>query len=382
MNRVFDPKLDNYKLVVVGSGLYGLTFARLWAEQMNSRCLVIERRSHIGGNAWSEIDPESGIEVHTYGSHLFHTSNDRVWSFVNRFTTFNDYRHRVYSRYQDQFFSIPINLQTLSQFFKRPFTPHEAQALLASFSEGRSEPTSFEDEAIRTIGHDLYMAFFKGYTQKQWQLEPKLLPRETFTRIPVRFDFNPYYFNDTHEGLPSKGYGDFLTQLATHPMIDISLNTDYFEFPNERSAGQLLVYTGPLDKYFSYCYGHLRWRTLDFSLDRLPISDFQGNAVINYPEVEYPFTRIHEFRHLNPERSYPNDMTIIMREYSRAATQEDEPYYPVNSLDDRIMLTKYRELMKAEKNVLFGGRLGTYKYLDMHMAIASAISAFEAKFQK
>ncbi|MEV0704709.1 UDP-galactopyranose mutase [Saccharopolyspora sp. NPDC050389] len=372
-------------LVVVGSGFFGLTIAERVATQQGKRVLVIERRAHLGGNAYSELEPETGIEIHKYGAHLFHTSNKRVWDYVTQFTEFTDYQHRVFSIYQGNVYSFPPNLGSMSQFFGRALSPTAAKELIAeqaSEVDGESA-TNFEDKAISLVGRPLYEAFFKNYTAKQWQTDPKNLPGATVTRLPIRYTFNNRYFNDTYEGLPVDGYTAWLNRMAEHPNIEVCLNTDFFDVRDDIPAGTPVVYTGPLDRYFDYSEGWLGWRTLDFEQEVLrDCGDFQGIPVMNYADEDVPFTRIHEFRHFHPERTYPQDKTVIVREFSRSAEKDDEPYYPINTPEDREMLGRYRALAKketAQRNVLFGGRLGTYQYLDMHMAIGSALSMYDNK---
>ncbi len=377
--------LVRYDLIVVGSGFFGLTVAEQVATQLDKRVLVLERRSHLGGNAYSEAEPETGIEVHRYGAHLFHTSNKRVWEYANRFTDFTNYQHRVFTIYRGQVYPMPINLAAISQFFGRYLTPYEARALIAEQAHEIADPkvaANHEEKGISLVGRPLYDAFFRGYTAKQWQTDPRELPASIVARLPVRFDFNNRYFNDTYEGLPLHGYTAWLEKMADHPNIDIRLSTDFFDVRDEIPAGTPVVYTGPLDRYFDYSEGWLGWRTLDFDSEVLSIGDFQGTSVMNYAEEEVPYTRIHEFRHFHPERDYPTNQTVIVREYSRSANKEDEPYYPINTPEDRAKLDRYRELARreaAERHVLFGGRLGTYQYLDMHMAIGSALSMFDNK---
>ena len=377
--------LAGYDLIVVGSGFFGLTVAERVATLLNKRVLVLERRNHLGGNAYSEAEPETGIEVHRYGAHLFHTSNKRVWEYVNQFTDFTNYQHRVFTIYRGQVYPMPINLAAISQFFGRYLTPGEARALIAEQASEIVDPTAaanHEEKGISLVGRPLYDAFFRGYTAKQWQTDPRELPASIVARLPVRFDFNNRYFNDTYEGLPVHGYTAWLEKMAGHPSVDVWLSTDFFDVRDEIPAGTPIVYTGPLDRYFDYSQGWLGWRTLDFESTVLPIGDFQGTSVMNYAEEEVPYTRIHEFRHFHPERDYPTDKTVVIREYSRFANKEDEPYYPINTPEDRAKLERYRELARreaAEHNVLFGGRLGTYQYLDMHMAIGSALSMFDNK---
>jgi UDP-galactopyranose mutase len=374
---------DGYDLVVVGSGFFGLTIAERAAAELNKRVLVLERRSHIGGNAYSEAEPETGIEIHRYGAHLFHTSNKRVWEYCNRFTAFTGYQHRVFARVGEQVYAFPMNLALINQFFGRSYTPDEARALIAEQAGeiDTKDAKNLEEKAVSLIGRPLYEAFIKGYNAKQWQTDPRELDASIITRLPVRYTFDNRYFNDTYEGLPVDGYTAWLEKMADHPNIEVRLDTDYFDVRGEIPAGTPTVYTGPLDRYFDNSEGALSWRTLDFEQEVLTgTGDFQGTPVMNYNDQDVPFTRIHEFRHFHPERDYPKDKTVIVREFSRFAEPGDEPYYPVGTPEDRAKLTRYRELARKETanaNVLFGGRLGTYKYLDMHMAIGSALTMFD-----
>jgi UDP-galactopyranose mutase len=369
----------NHDLLVVGSGFFGLTVAERCANDLGLRVLVIDRRSHIGGNAYSEPEPTTGIEIHRYGAHLFHTSNETVWTYANRFTSFTDYQHRVFTIYRDRVYPLPINLATICEYFGAAMTPDQARALVA---EQAAEVTpgqakNFEEQAISLIGRPLYEAFIQGYTYKQWQTDPLELPAEIITRLPVRYTFDNRYFSDTYEGLPRDGYTAWLERMVDHPNIEVRLDTDFAALRHEAVGAIPVVYTGPLDAYFDYAAGDLGWRTLDFETDVLNTGDFQGTPVMNYADAEVPFTRIHEFRHFHPERDwYPTDRTVIMREFSRAAARTDEPYYPINTATDRERLSMYRDMAQREEGVLFGGRLGTYKYLDMHMAIASALTMY------
>jgi UDP-galactopyranose mutase len=367
-------------LLIIGSGFFGLTIAER-AANAGLHVTVVDKRSHIGGNAYSERDPETGIEVHKYGAHLFHTSNETVWEYVNRFTSFTTYQHKVYSIHNGEVFPLPINLGTINQFFRAAYGPAEARALVASQAAefAVDEATNLEEKAIALIGRPLYEAFIRDYTAKQWQTPPTELPAEVISRLPVRYTYNNRYFNDTYEGLPTDGYTAWLERMVENPLIDVHLDTDFFDesqpFNKQAMVGNVpIVYTGPLDRYFGYSAGNLSWRTLDFEREVLPIGDFQGTSVMNYADLDVPFTRIHEFRHFHPERDYRDDKTVIMREYSRFANQIDEPYYPVNTPEDREKLLTYRAMREKEPNVFFGGRLGTYQYLDMHMAISSALS--------
>ena len=371
-------------LVVVGSGFFGLTVAERCAADLDLRVLVVDRRDHIGGNAFSEPEPETGIEVHRYGAHLFHTSNARIWEYVNRFTAFTGYQHRVFSVYKGRVYPMPINLGTICEYFGRFMSPDEARALIAEQAAAVAPGTAanLEQKAVSLIGRPLYEAFIRGYTYKQWQTDPVDLPAEIITRLPVRYNFDNRYFSDTFQGLPVDGYTPWLERMADHPNIEVRLRT---EFADVRSAmvGQVpVVYTGPIDAYFDFAAGDLGWRTLDFEREVLPTGDYQGTSVMNYADEDVPYTRIHEFRHFHPERDwYPDDKTVIMREYSRFAGRGDEPYYPINTAEDRARLLTYRELADAEPGVLFGGRLGTYQYLDMHMAIGAALSMYDNRLR-
>ena len=378
----------NYDLVVVGSGLFGLTIAEQAASRWGLRVAIVERRSHLGGNAYSEIDPETGIEVHKYGAHLFHTSNERVWEYVNRFTSFTSYVHRVWTTVDGVVYPMPVNLGTINQFFSAAYGPDEARALIAQQAaevDGQ-EITDFESKGVSLVGRPLFEAFFKNYTAKQWQTDPKDLPASIISRLPVRYNYDSRYFNDKYEGLPVDGYTAWMERMVASDLIDVYLDTDFFDPENPLNKAAVVgkvpvVYTGPVDRYFDYSAGDLSWRTVDFEKEVVDTGDYQGCAVMNYGDIDVPFTRIIEFRHFHPERDYTKDATVIMREYSRFANKGDEPYYPVNTSVDREKLLAYRDLAKGENNVLFGGRLGTYKYLDMHMAIGAALSMFDNKIR-
>lgn len=369
------------KILIVGAGLFGLTVAERISNGLKLPVKVVETRSHIGGNAYSEIEPRSGVEIHRFGPHIFHTSNKTVWDYVNRFTEFNDYRHHVYSVTQGKLFPMPISLVTISQFYESALGPREAELLLERDGRGSFEaPTNLEEKAVNSFGWPIYEAFIKGYTRKQWQTDPRELPPETVARLPVRLDMNTRYFSDRWEGLPVDGYTTWFEKMIENPLVDVELETDFFAMGTDLSDWDLVVYTGPLDKFFGHKYGRLSWRSLDFEIEVMPSADFQGTSVVNYPDLETPFTRVVEYKHFYPERDYGADFSPIAREFSKPAQEGDEPYYPVNSAADRTILTKYREAADLP-NVIFGGRLGSYMYLDMHMAIASALGVFENKIR-
>jgi UDP-galactopyranose mutase len=275
---------------------------------------------------------------------------------------------------------MPINLGTITQFFGRAMSPDEAKKIVRGASQNPGSdhaPKNFEEKAISLIGKPLYEAFIRGYTLKQWATDPRDLPSEIITRLPVRFDLNSRYFSDTWEGLPRNGYGAWFEKMLDTPRIQVFLETDFFDLKKHIRTDRPVVYTGPLDRYFDFSEGELTWRTLDFEFKTLDLEDYQGTSVMNYADEKVPFTRIHEFKHLHPERTYGLSKTVIAHEYSRIASRVDDPYYPVNSATDREVLRKYRLLASREGDVFFGGRLGSYQYLDMHMAIASALTLWE-----
>ena len=374
----------NIDLVVVGSGFFGLTIAERCASDLGLRVLLLERRDHIGGNAYSEPEPATGIEIHRYGAHLFHTSNARIWEYANRFTGFTGYQHRVFTIHKGQVYPMPINLGTICAYFGTAMSPDAARALVAGHAAEveAGAAANLEQKAVSLIGRPLYEAFIRGYTCKQWQTDPADLPADIITRLPVRYTFENRYFSDTFEGLPVEGYTPWLERMADHPKIDVQLSTEFSDLRSSLVGNVPVVYTGALDAYFGYAAGDLGWRTLDFEVEVVAVADFQGTPVMNYADEDVAFTRIHEFRHFHPERDwYPEDKTVIMREFSRFAGRGDEPFYPVNTAADRGRLLAYRELAQREPGVLFGGRLGTYKYLDMHMAIGSALTMYENRLR-
>ncbi|QBX56320.1 UDP-galactopyranose mutase [Nocardioides seonyuensis] len=378
---------DRPDIVIVGSGFFGLTIAERCAADLGLKVLVLERRHHLGGNAYSERDPATNVEVHKYGAHLFHTSNERVWEYANRFTTFTDYKHRVFGKYQGQVYSLPMNLGLINQFFGRSHTPDEARALIAEQSSeiATEDASNLEEKAISLIGRPLYEAFIKGYTAKQWQTDPTKLSADIITRLPVRYTFENGWFSDTYEGLPTDGYTAWLQKMADHPNIEVRLETDWFgsDVEAELKGKVPVVYTGPVDEYFGNSEGRLSWRTVDLQESVVETGDFQGTGVVNYNDQDVPYTRIIEFKHFHPEREKTHlpGKSVIVHEYSRFAEEGDEPYYPINTAEDRAKLLKYRDLANQEPMVLFGGRLGTYKYLDMHMAIGSALSMYDNKIR-
>jgi UDP-galactopyranose mutase len=369
--------LSNFDLIVVGAGFYGATIAERAASELGRKVCILERRPHIGGNSFSEVDAETGIEYHKYGSHLFHTNSEEIWDYLNRFTRFTSYRHRVLTVHQGKVYPMPINLGTICSFFGKYLTPSQARALVAEqAAQATGEAANLEEKAISLIGEPLYRAFIKGYTKKQWQTDPRELPANIITRLPVRFNFDAGYFADRFEGLPVDGFTAVFERMLGSHQITIFTGVDYFDVRHRLAPHQMIVYTGALDRYFDYRYGELGWRTLDFEKQVVAVDDYQGTSVLNYADEDVPYTRIHEFKHLHPERTYQPGKTVIYREYSRFAARSDEPYYPIATERDRKLLSAYKELADREPNVLFGGRLGSYKYLDMHQAIGAALKSF------
>ena len=274
---------------------------------------------------------------------------------------------------------MPISLATICQFFGRHFSPEEAKALIQDQSAefASSNASNLEEKAISSVGRPLYEALIKGYTLKQWETDPRELPASIVNRLPVRYNLNSRYFSDPYEGMPIRGYTAIFESMLSSPLIDTKLGIDYFDIRSHLPASTPVVYTGPIDRYFGYKAGRLTWRTVDLEREVVDTSDYQGTSVINYCDIEVPFTRIHEFRHLHPERRYDPDRTVICREYSRFANHNDEPYYPINTAADKRMFADYAEMAAVEPNVFFGGRLGSYRYLDMHQAIAAALKMFD-----
>jgi UDP-galactopyranose mutase len=371
--------LSEFPLVVAGAGFFGATVARRLADDYRLPVLLVEKRDHIGGNAYSKTDPATGIEYHVYGSHIFHTSNEEVWKFIGKFTRFNNYRHRVFTKHGGRVFTMPINLATINAFYGKNLTPVEARAFLAAeiARDTIPDPENLEEKAISLIGRPLYDAFVRGYTHKQWETDPRDLPAETITRLPVRLNYNDFYFSDTYEGIPLDGYARIFNHLLDHERIVLKTQCDYFDIADQLSPNAVIVYTGPVDAFYRFHLGPLGWRTLDLELERPATGDFQGTTVMNYADTDVRYTRIHEFRHYHPERRYSEDATLIMREYSRVSGRHDEPYYPINTPGDKALYDQYRGRADREPRTIFGGRLGTYRYLDMHQAIGAALKSVE-----
>jgi UDP-galactopyranose mutase len=365
-----------YDYLVVGAGLFGSVFAQQ-ARENGKTVLVIEKRDHVGGNCYSYGYEDTGITLHAYGTHIFHTSDRRVWEYINRFTEFNRYQHRVLTTYQRKVYSMPINLGTINAFFNLNLTPEQAKAFLEARRSYIPCPRNLEEQAVSLIGSELYEAFIRGYTQKQWGCDPRLLPASIITRLPIRNSFFDSYFDDVYQGIPLDGYTPMFERMLDG--IPVELGVDYLEARDilVRKARKI-VYTGPIDLYFENCLGPLNWRSVRFEVERRSVSDYQGTAVMNYADDDVPYTRIHEPKHLHLEKPWNPRETVIVREYS--SINNDAPFYPVNFEVDRRRYLEYSQLQQNEKRVIFGGRLASYRYYDMHQVIASALVVARKEF--
>jgi len=374
---------EGVKYIVVGAGFFGATVAERIAEDLGEPVAVVEKRGHIGGNCYTETDAETGIEFHKYGSHIFHTSDEKVWSYISRFSPFNDYQHKVLTEYQGRVYQMPINLSTINSFYGTNLKPGEARAFLASEREKEhiENPSNLEEMAVSLVGRPLYEAFIKGYTIKQWEIDPKVLPVDIVTRLPVIYSYHSNYFSDPWQGLPLIGYTGIFQKMLTHNRITLHPGVDFFEMCYTLDDDCLVIYTGPVDRFFDYKYGRLSWRTSIFEKEALEVGDYQGTAVMNYADLSVPYTRIHEFRHLHRERAYHDRKTLIFREYSKSHAGDGDPYYPVNTKEDRERYKAYAKDARLLSNVIFGGRLGTYQYLNMDKVIAAALMVYEEKIK-
>ncbi len=370
------------KYLVVGCGLFGSVIAERLSTILNEKVTIIDKRNHIGGNCYSAIHDETGIEYHAYGTHIFHTSNSQVWEYIKKFTDFNGYYHQVLSTYKNKVYQMPINLETINSFYDINLKPFEVHEFLEREirKEGIIEPNNFEEKAISLVGRPLYEAFIKGYTKKQWQKDPKELPPSILTRLPFRDNYNESYFHDKWQGIPEKGYTAIFNKMLSNKKIKVLLNIDFFDIKENIPTNKIIIYSGPIDRFFNFKFGHLEWRSLFFESEVINVSDYQGTSVMNYAEATIPFTRVHEPRHLHPERRYKEGKTLIIREYSKMDKGTD-PYYPINNSHNQKILWKYHEEAKKYPNVIFCGRLGEYKYLDMDKTIQSALRLFDSIFK-
>ncbi len=381
--------MQQIDIIVVGAGIWGCTVARTLAEK-GRKVLILERRAAPGGNVRCETDAESGIEVHTYGSHIFHTHLDDVWEFVNRFVTFNGYQHKVLARYNGKTYFLPLGLTLVNQFYGLDLKPSELSAFIAkeagdsSVDKARSpsapEPANFEEQAISFIGRPLYEAFIREYTRKQWGMDPKKLPASIIKRLPVRASYDVNYYPDYRQGIPLTGYNSLFERLLDHPNISLECNVDWLEWRQTANHELPVFYSGPIDALFGYKYGPLPWRSLRFETERIAVADWQGTSVVNYTGADVPFTRIHEFKHYHPEQKdvMERPVTIICREYPKTWSPGDEPYYPVDTPAARETLALYQAEVAKCPNLVVGGRLGEYKYHDMDQSVGRALAAVAA----
>ncbi|WP_350648866.1 UDP-galactopyranose mutase [Pseudomonas sp. HY13-MNA-CIBAN-0226] len=355
-------------ILIVGTGFSGAVIGRELANA-GLKVKIVDSRSHVAGNCYSERDSQTGIMIHKYGPHIFHTDNQEVWEYISKFTEFMPYVNRVKSTVGNSVFSLPINLHTINQFFNKALNPAEAKELIRSLGDQTIEnPENFEEQALRFVGRELYDAFFKGYTKKQWGLEPTELPASILKRLPIRFNYDDNYFNHKYQGMPKDGYTPIVEKILNHPNITIELDREILK--KDTTDYDHVFFSGPLDSWFSYSEGRLGYRTLDFQEIR-DSGDFQGCAVMNYGDESVAHTRISEHKFFAPWESHSG--TVAFREYSRECSPGDIPYYPIRLSSEQCLLQKYVAMAKAEQNVTFVGRLGTYRYLDMDVTIAEAL---------
>ena len=360
-----------YDYLIVGAGLFGAVFAHEMTEK-GKKCLVIDRRNHIAGNAYTE--KIEGINVHKYGAHIFHTSNERVWAYVNRFARFNNYINAPVAVYKDELYNLPFNMNTFSKMWGVK-TPAEAKAIIARQVEAEriGEPKNLEEQALKLVGRDIYEKLIKGYTEKQWGRDCTELPAFIIRRLPLRFIYDNNYFNDRYQGIPEGGYTAMVEKLLDG--VEVRLNTDYFEFIRENpEIAETTLYTGMIDEFFGYRLGVLEYRSVRFETEVLDTDNYQGNAVVNYTERAVPYTRVIEHKHFEFGKQ---DKTVISREYSSEWTQGGDPYYPVNNARNTDLYARYKALADETPSVIFGGRLGEYKYYDMDKVILSALELVE-----
>ena len=368
---------------IIGAGFWGATIAERIATVMKQPVTIIDRREHVGGNCYSSIDEVTGIECHRYGSHIFHTSLLQVWEYITRFGEFTSYQHKVFINFQGKVYTMPINLFTINAFYGKNYSPTEAEAFLKAEIERDfiDDPQNLEEKAISLIGRPLYEAFIKGYTHKQWEHDPKELPASIINRLPFRTSYNANYFNDTWQGVPKDGYFSLFKKMLSHPNITVRLNCDYESIKSKIPSDATVIYTGMPDQLFDYKYGELEWRSLRFEWETVNVRDFQGTSVMNYADLDVPYTRIHEFKHYHPEREEPfnYNKTVICREYPMTYQRGSEAYYPVNDNRNNVLYSRYVEEAAKNPNLILGGRLGAYKYWDMDKAVADALHTFETK---
>jgi len=356
-----------FDYLIVGSGFFG----SICAYELNKaghKCLVIDKRNHIGGNCHTEN--KDGINIHTYGPHIFHTSNEEVWKWINQFTQFNNFTLRPVANYKDEIYSLPFNMWTFSKLWNITH-PYEAELIIREQSEEIGEPTNLEEQAIKLVGRDVYEKLIKGYTEKQWRKPCNELPKQIIKRLPVRFNYDNNYFNDKYQGIPIGGYTQIFEKLLDG--IEVKLNVNYLQDKTYwNNQADKIIYTGPIDAYYNYQFGELEYKTTHFNHMKIITDNYQGTAMMNYTDIDTPYTRIVEHKHFeNPE----SDVTWITKEYPMEYNSKNtEPMYPVNDEINNLKYSQYKDLASQEKNIIFGGRLAEYKYYDMHQVIESALN--------
>ncbi|EXE25488.1 MULTISPECIES: UDP-galactopyranose mutase [Acinetobacter calcoaceticus/baumannii complex] len=356
------------KFLIVGAGFSGAVIGRELAEKQH-QVVIIDQRSHVAGNCFTQRDSKTQVMEHVYGPHIFHTSDEEVWNYLNQHGEFKPYINRVKTTYQDQVYSLPINLHTINQFYKKAFNPTQAKKWISSIADSTIEdPQNFEEQALKFVGKDLYEAFFKGYTKKQWGCDPTELPASILKRLPVRFNYDDNYFSHKYQGIPMEGYTPIVESILNHSNIEVRLNTGFDK--SQADDFDHIIWTGQLDQWFGYSEGRLGYRTLDFEKFEAE-GDFQGTAVMNYGDESVPYTRISEHKYFTPWEEH--DKTIYFKEFSRACGENDIPYYPIRLVTDKALLKKYIDLALQERKVTFAGRLGTYRYMDMDVTIKEAL---------
>lgn len=371
--------MNKYDYLIIGAGLFGAVFAHE-ASKKNKRCLIIEKREHIGGNIYTEN--KDGINIHKYGAHIFHTSSEIVWEYIQQFSEFNRYTNSPIARYKNELYNLPFNMNTFNKLWG-VVTPKEALKMINKEKKEATvtNPKNLEEQAISLVGKTIYEKLIKGYTEKQWGKKCNELPSFIIKRLPVRLIYDNNYFNNKYQGIPTKGYTNLISKMLESDKIDIKLNYDYFEHKEElRGIANKMIFTGPIDKFYDYKFGELEYRSLRFETEKLNEGNYQGNAVVNYTEYDIPYTRIIEHKHFEygtslgkEEGAEVKNITYITREYPDKWNKEKEPYYPINDEKNDILYEKYKELSKQDKNIIFGGRLGQYKYYDMDKVIESAL---------
>ncbi|MFH0223148.1 UDP-galactopyranose mutase [Vibrio furnissii] len=374
--------MKDRKILIVGAGFSGATIARKLAEQ-NFKVTVIDERKHIAGNCFDERDSKTGINVHVYGPHIFHTDNLNVWDFVNQFGAFKPYITRVKATAKGHVYSLPINLHTINQFYGKALTPNEAKELISNVSDSSiGEPKSFKDQAIKFVGHDLYETFFKGYPKKQWGLDTEEIPASVLKRLPVRFNYDDNYFNHQYQGIPEYGYTSIFENMLMHENIEVILNKEVgYNYILEQldHTYEHVFFTGAVDKLYNYRFGMLQYRTLDFEKFYVE-GDYQGCAVMSYCDEDVPYTRITEHKYFAPHEQH-ND-SVCYKEFSRLAEKKDIPYYPVRLTSGDALWEQYETLIKKETKITFVGRLATFRYMDMDVCINEALSVVNDYLEK